>query len=76
MSGVFATFGEGIRSSLTNIAEAASGQIASEIAIVVYTGVLLYFMIRAYLLMTGRIEGAIPDLVTQCAKIVLIAFLP
>ncbi|WP_304947666.1 type IV secretion system protein, partial [uncultured Parasutterella sp.] len=33
-----------------------------------------YFMIRAYLLMTGRIEGAIPDLVTQCAKIVLIAF--
>ena len=74
MSGVFATFGEGIRSSLTNFAEAASGQIASEIAIVVYTGVLLYFMIRAYLLMTGRIEGAIPDLVTQCAKIVLIAF--
>ena len=74
MSGVFATFGEGIRSSLTNFAEAASGQIASEIAIVVYTGVLLYFMIRAYLLMTGRIEGAIPDLVTQCAKIVLISF--
>lgn len=74
MSGVFATFGEGIRSSLTNFAEAASGQIASEIAIVVYTGVLLYFLIRAYLLMTGRVEGAIPDLVTQCAKIVLIAF--
>lgn len=74
MSGVFATFGEGIRSSLTNFAEAASGQIASEIAIVVYTGVLIYFLIRAYLLMTGRVEGAIPDLVTQCAKIVLIAF--
>ena len=35
---------------------------------------MLYFFVRAYQITTGRAEGAIPDLVTQCVKIVLVAF--
>ena len=35
---------------------------------------MIYFFARAYQITTGRAEGAIPDLITQCVKIVLVAF--
>lgn len=74
MAGLFTTFGESIRASLTNFAEAASSSIIANVSPVIYTCVLLYFCIRAYQISSGRAEGAIPDLITQCAKVSIIAF--
>ena len=74
MSGYFETFGQEIRSDLTDFAKTASSGIATEISIVVYTCVLLYFLIKAFLIMSGRSEGAIPVLVVTCVKITLVAF--
>ena len=54
--------------------ESVSGEIISSISPIIYTGIMIYFFARAYQITTGRAEGAIPDLITQCVKIVLVAF--
>ncbi len=59
---------------MAGFANSVSGEIISSISPIVYTGIMLYFFVRAYQITTGRAEGAIPDLVTQCVKIVLVAF--
>ena len=74
MAGTFETFGNQVRNTLAGFANSVSGEIISSISPIVYTGIMLYFFVRAYQITTGRAEGAIPDLVTQCVKIVLVAF--
>lgn len=74
MAGTFEEFGNSIRNTLSHFAESVSRELIGSISPIVYTGVLLYFFIRAYQITTGRAEGAIPDLITQCVKIVLVAF--
>ncbi|MFR8254351.1 MAG: type IV secretion system protein [Parasutterella sp.] len=74
MAGTFVTFGNQVRNTLAGFANSVSGEIISSISPIVYTGIMLYFFVRAYQIITGRAEGAIPDLVTQCVKIVLVAF--
>lgn len=74
MAGTFETFGNLVRNTLAGFANSVSGEIISSISPIVYTGIMLYFFVRAYQITTGRAEGAIPDLVTQCVKIVLVAF--
>lgn len=74
MAGTFETFGNQVRNTLAGFAYSVSGEIISSISPIVYTGIMLYFFVRAYQITTGRAEGAIPDLVTQCVKIVLVAF--
>lgn len=74
MAGTFETFGNQVRNTLAGFANSVSGEIISSISPIVYTGIMLYSFVRAYQITTGRAEGAIPDLVTQCVKIVLVAF--
>lgn len=74
MSDLFSTFGTGVRSSLTNFAQTASGEIINEVSVVVYTGILIYFTVKAYLISSGRSEGAISELIVFCGKVSLIAF--
>lgn len=74
MASTFETFGNQVRNTLAGFANSVSGEIISSISPIVYTGIMLYFFVRAYQITTGRAEGAIPDLVTQCVKIVLVAF--
>lgn len=74
MAGTFETFGNQVRNTLAGFANSVSGEIISSISPIVYTGIMLYFFVRAYQITTGRAEVAIPDLVTQCVKIVLVAF--
>lgn len=74
MAGTFEIFGNQVRNTLAGFANSVSGEIISSISPIVYTGIMLYFFVRAYQITTGRAEGAIPDLVTQCVKIVLVAF--
>lgn len=74
MAGTFETFGNQVRNTLAGFANSVSGEIISSISPIVYTGIMIYFFARAYQITTGRAEGAIPDLITQCVKIVLVAF--
>lgn len=74
MAGTFEAFGNQVRGTMAGFANSVSGEIISSISPIVYTGIMLYFFVRAYQITTGRAEGAIPDLVTQCVKIVLVAF--
>lgn len=74
MAGTFEAFGNGVRSTMAGFAESVSGEIISSISPIIYTGIMIYFFARAYQITTGRAEGAIPDLITQCVKIVLVAF--
>lgn len=74
MAGTFEAFGNEVRSTMAGFAESVSGEIISSINPIIYTGIMIYFFARAYQITTGRAEGAIPDLITQCVKIVLVAF--
>lgn len=74
MTGTFEAFGNEVRSTMAGFAESVSGEIISSISPIIYTGIMIYFFVRAYQITTGRAEGAIPDLITQCVKIVLVAF--
>lgn len=74
MAGTFEAFGNEVRSTMAGFAESVSGEIISSISPIIYTGIMIYFFAQAYQITTGRAEGAIPDLITQCVKIVLVAF--
>jgi type IV secretion system protein VirB6 len=74
MAGTFETFGNQVRGTMAGFANSVSGEIISSISPIIYTGIMIYFFARAYQITTGRPEGAIPDLITQCVKIVLVAF--
>ena len=74
MAGTFEAFGNEVRRTMAGFAESVSGEIISSISPIIYTGIMIYFFARAYQITTGRAEGAIPDLITQCVKIVLVAF--
>lgn len=74
MAGTFAAFGNQVRGTMAGFANSVSGEIISSISPIIYTGIMIYFFARAYQITTGRAEGAIPDLITQCVKIVLVAF--
>lgn len=74
MAGTFETFGNQVRGTMAGFANSVSGEIISSISPIIYTGIMIYFFVRAYQITTGRAEGAIPDLITQCVKIVLVAF--
>lgn len=74
MAGAFEAFGNQVRGTMAGFANSVSGEIISSISPIIYTGIMIYFFARAYQITTGRAEGAIPDLITQCVKIVLVAF--
>lgn len=74
MAGTFEAFGNEVRSTMAGFAESVSGEIISSISPIIYTAIMIYFFARAYQITTGRAEGAVPDLITQCVKIVLVAF--
>ena len=74
MAGTFEAFGNQVRGTTAGFANSVSGEIISSISPIIYTGIMIYFFARAYQITTGRAEGAIPDLITQCVKIVLVAF--
>ena len=74
MAGTFETFGNQVRGTMAGFANSVSGEIISSISPIIYTGIMIYFFARAYQITTGRAEGAIPDLITQCVKIGLVAF--
>lgn len=74
MAGTFEAFGNQVRGTMAGFANSVSGEIISSISPIIYTGIMIYFFARAYQITTGRAEGAIPDLITQCVKIVLVAF--
>lgn len=74
MAGTFEAFANQVRGTMAGFANSVSGEIISSISPIIYTGIMIYFFARAYQITTGRAEGAIPDLITQCVKIVLVAF--
>lgn len=74
MADTFEAFGNQVRGTMAGFANSVSGEIISSISPIIYTGIMIYFFARAYQITTGRAEGAIPDLITQCVKIVLVAF--
>ena len=66
MAGTFEAFGNQVRGTMAGFANSVSGEIISSISPIIYTGIMIYFFARAYQITTGRAEGAIPDLITQC----------
>lgn len=74
MAGTFEAFGNQVRGTMAGFANSVSGEIIASISPIIYTGIMIYFFARAYQITTGRAEGAIPDVITQCVKIVLVAF--
>lgn len=75
MADYFTQFGNGMRATLSHFAEGVAGGIISEIQPIVYTGILLYFIFRAYNVMAGRSPGeSLVDVVTTCVKVTLVAF--
>ena len=74
MAGTFEAFGNQVRGTMAGFANSVSGEIISSISPIIYTGIMIYFFARAYQITTGRAEGAIPDLITQCVKFEMVAF--
>lgn len=72
-NGVFEAFGQQVRSSIQNFAEAASAGIITDILPIVSSAILIFFLVRAWQISSGRVEGSIPSLVESCVKITLVS---
>lgn len=69
----FETVGTALENGLSGYAESISASLISNIAPVIVTGVTLYFLLKGWMFLTGRAEGAIADTVISAFKIAIIS---
>ena len=73
MAGAFESLGSNFESAIAGYAEDMSGALIGSLTPIISTCVILYFMLKGYLYMSGRAEGAISDTVITAFKIALIS---
>ena len=61
----FASIGETLENGVAGYGEQISGALITSLGPVIYIGVSLYFLMRGYLIMSGRSQGALGDLAKQ-----------
>ena len=72
-AGVFEAFGDQVRSMIQRFAESVSASIITDILPIVSSAILIFFLVRAWQISSGRVEGSIPSLVESCVKITLVS---
>ena len=69
----FASIGETLENGVAGYGEQISGALITSLGPVIYIGVSLYFLMRGYLIMSGRSQGALGDLAITAGKIALVS---
>ena len=64
-----------LEEGVSGYAEQISGALITNISPVIFTGVSLYFLLKGWMFLTGRAEGAIADTVITAFKIALISMI-
>ena len=72
-AGVFEAFGDQVRSMIQRFAESVSASIITDILPIVSSAILIFFLVRAWQISSGRVEGSIPSLVESCVKITIVS---
>lgn len=72
---VFEDFGNEVLSSVTGIATGTSEVLIGNLQTPVLTALTVYFMIKGYLIMAGRITDALPDFMLTAGKIMIVSYL-
>ena len=75
MAGAFETVGTAFEQSISGYAESVSGALIGNISPVIMTGISIYFLLKGYLYMTGRADGAVVDTMITVFKIAFIAMI-
>lgn len=75
MAGAFETIGTAFEQSISGYAEDVSGALIGNISPVIMTGISIYFLLKAYLYMTGRADGAVVDTMITVFKIAFISMI-
>lgn len=65
--------GNMIESSISSFSSDVSSSLISNLTPIIFTCVLIYFLLKGFMFLTGRAAGAIPDSVVSAFKICLIA---
>lgn len=71
--GYFEEFGASFQSTISTFAEGTSSTLIDNLAIPMSICLTLYFVCKGYLIMAGRIQDSLPDLMLSCGKIALIS---
>lgn len=69
----FESIGTMLENGVAGYAEQISGSLISNISPVIFSGVSLYFLLKGWMFLTGRADGAISDTVITAFKIALIS---
>ena len=69
----FASIGETLEEGVAGYGEQISGALITSLGPVIYIGVSLYFLLRGYLIMSGRSQGALGDLAITAGKVALVS---
>lgn len=72
-AGVFEAFGDQVRSMIQRFAESVSASIITDILPIVSSAILIFFLVRAWQISSGRVEGSIAGLAESCAKITVVS---
>lgn len=72
--GYFEEFGYSFQQSISTFAEGTSSALIDNLGIPITMGLTIYFLCKGYLVMAGRIQDPIPDMILSYGKIALIAF--
>lgn len=72
-AGVFEAFGDQVRSMIQRFAESVSASIITDILPIVSSAILIFFIVRAWQISSGRVEGSLAGLAESCAKITVVS---
>ncbi|MBQ9275577.1 MAG: type IV secretion system protein [Succinivibrio sp.] len=76
MSGLFADLGQGvIEQGISRFSTEISETLIGSLYPVINVGVVLYFIVQSYLIMAGRSQSALTDVIITCFKISFISYL-
>ncbi len=71
--GAFESVGNMLEQGISGYSEQISAALIANISPVIFTGVSLYFLLKGWMFLTGRAEGAVADTVISAFKIALIS---
>lgn len=73
MAGYFETFGNDFSSAIAGFAQGTSAGLISNLTLPISLCLTIYFVCKGYLIMAGRIQDSLTDLMLTCGKIALIS---
>lgn len=74
MAGAFETVGNDIKNLISTYATDVSSLLITNLSPIIIVGVTIYLMVKGYLYMTGRAEGALGELIINWVKISMLAY--